>query len=331
VYVDDLLITAENESAINSLLEQLVKHFKRVETEAVPTTTSEWDYCSTANRGRWRSPWPDTSSPWSATTTSAADLLKLSDPNETLLSPDLQKSLHSTVARIQYLASRTRPDIQFVTSHLASKVNKFVASDQGKVTKLLEYLAGTADNGITLHIPNTSTITMSLYADASFAIHDLSRSHSGGSLSLGSGSIAWKSKKQSLTTTSTAESELVALSDMSSLLFHMEKSLIGQGCTVAKKIMYQDNATTIHMLTTEKHSTMRNAHIGSKYFFLGDYIASGDIQVLHLRSQLMIADQLTKSVNGNFFNSLRAGLLGEWSLPLSLPHPPLSPRLRTQN
>jgi hypothetical protein len=73
-------------------------------------------------------------------------------------------------------------------------------------------------------------------------------------------------QKQSLTTTSTAESELVTLSDMTSLLFHMEKFLIGQGCTVAKKIMYQDNATTIHMLTTEKHSTMRNAHIGSKYY-----------------------------------------------------------------
>jgi hypothetical protein len=76
-------------------------------------------------------------------------------------------------------------------------VNKFVASDQGKVTKLLEYLASTADMGITLHILDTSASTMSLYADASFAIHELSRSHSGGS-------IAWKSKKQSLTTTSTS-------------------------------------------------------------------------------------------------------------------------------
>jgi hypothetical protein len=42
----------------------------------------------------------------------STDLLKLSDPNEPLLSPDLQKSLHSTVARIQYLASRTRPGEQ---------------------------------------------------------------------------------------------------------------------------------------------------------------------------------------------------------------------------
>jgi hypothetical protein len=193
----------------------------------------------------------------------STDLLKLSGPGEPLLPPDLQKSLHSTVARIQYLASRTRLDIQFVTSHLASKVNKFVASDQGKVTKLLEYLASTADEGITLHIPDTSNITMSLYADASFAIHELSRSHSGGCLSLGSGSIAWKSKKQTLTTTSTAESELVALSEMSALLFHMEKFLTSQGCSIAEKVMYQDNMTTIHMLTTEKPSTMRNAHIGS--------------------------------------------------------------------
>jgi hypothetical protein len=98
---------------------------------------------------------------------------------------------------------------------------------------------------------------------------------------------------------------------MSALLFHMEKFLTSQGCSIAEKVMYQDNMTTIHMLTTEKPSTMRNAHIGSKYFFLRDHIASGDIKIVHLRSQLMFADLLTKSVNGNFFNSLRAGLLGE--------------------
>jgi hypothetical protein len=104
----------------------------------------------------------------------------------------------------------------------------------------------------------------------------------------------------------------VALSEMRCpLSFHMEKFLTSQGCSIADKVMYQDNMTPIHMLTTEKPSTMRNAHIGSKYFFLRDHIASGDIKIVHLRSQLMIADLLTKSVNGNFFNSLRAGLLGE--------------------
>jgi hypothetical protein len=39
--------------------------------------------------------------------------------------------------------------------------------------------------------------------------------------------------------------------------------------------------------------------------------SDSDIKIVHLRSQLMIADLLTKSVNGNFFNSLRAGLLGD--------------------
>jgi hypothetical protein len=50
-------------------------------------------------------------------------------------------------------------------------------------------------------------------------------SHSGGCLTLGKGSISWKSKKQTLTTTSTAETELVALSEMASLVFHAEKFL----------------------------------------------------------------------------------------------------------
>jgi hypothetical protein len=178
LYVDDLIITVSDQSAINSLLQELVKHFKRIEvnrgfthdylgmrllfdneTRSVKVTMSGYIENLIVDNNIRRTSFP-----------ASADILKTSSPDEPLLSPDLQKSLHSTVARIQYLASRTRPDIQFVTSHLASKVNKFVASDQGKVTKLLEYLVGTADRGITLHIPNTSNITMSLYADASFAI-----------------------------------------------------------------------------------------------------------------------------------------------------------------
>ena len=240
LYVDDLIITAQEEGAINSLLQQLVKHFKRIEVNR--GTCHDYLgmrllFChedrsvKISMSGYIQSLISDNNIRRTSSFPAVPDILKMSQQDEVLLSPAMQQSLHSTVARIQYLASRSRPDIQFVTSHLASRVNKFVASDQTKVTKLLEYLAGTIEKGITLHIPDTSSISMKLYADASFAIHQLSRSHSGGCLSLGSGSIAWKSKKQTLTTISTSESELVALSDMSALLFHMEKFLTIVGMT----------------------------------------------------------------------------------------------------
>jgi hypothetical protein len=66
--------------------------------------------------------------------------------------------------------------------------------------------------------------------------------------------------------------------------------------------------TTIHMLTSEHPGTLRNAHIGSKFFFLRDHISSGNIKIA---SKLMAADLLTKSVNGDLFNRLRSTLLGE--------------------
>jgi hypothetical protein len=149
---------------------------------------------------------------------------------------------------------------------------------------------------------------MTLYADASFGIHEMHRSHSVGCLTLGKGSISWKSKKQTLTTTSTAE--LVALRD-GSLVFHAEKFLIAQRCTVSEKVLFQDNMTTIHMLTSEHPGTLRNAHIGSKFFSLRDHISSGNIKIRHLASKPMAADLLTKSVNGDLFNRLRSTLLGE--------------------
>jgi hypothetical protein len=320
LYVDDLLITSQDPTLIDILISELTKSFKRIEVnrgtvhdylgmrleftkQSRTVKISMSGYINTLVASH------------SITTVSnfpaSPDLLKLSKDDNDLLDDSAQKELHSSVAKIQYLASRVRSDIQFVVSHLASRVHKYTRSDQEKVRRVLQYLAGTSELGLTLHIPDTSSITMTLYADASFGIHEMHRSHSGGCLTLGKGSISWKSKKQTLTTTSTAEAELVALSEMASLVFHAEKFLIAQGCTVSEKVLFQDNMTTIHMLTSEHPGTLRNAHIGSKFFFLRDHISSGNIKIRHLASKLMAADLLTKSVNGDLFNRLRSTLLGE--------------------
>ena len=73
---------------------------------------------------------------------------------------------------------------------------------------------------LTLCIPDTKNITITLFADSSFHTHSDGKSHSGACVSMGSGFVCWKSSKQSLTTKSSTEAELVAVSDQSALLFH---------------------------------------------------------------------------------------------------------------
>ena len=117
--------------------------------------------------------------------------------------------------------------------------------------------------------------------------------------------------KQRLTTKSSTESELVAASDQSALMFHIEKFLKSQGYKVKEKIIYQDNISTIRLLTNEKSSSQRTSHINAKYFFLREHIESNDIMIAHMPTEHMVADILTKTIHGSAFNHLSKAILGE--------------------
>jgi hypothetical protein len=246
-----------------------------------------------------------------------SDLLKTANSDAIPLSPEKHKDLHSTIAKLLYLAIHSRPDILFPVNHLTSRVKNLNTNDERKVIQIIQYLAFSKEMDMTLHIPNTRNIHMKLFADASFGIHEKNRSHSGGCLSIGKGFICWKSKKQTLTTLSTAEAELVAVHEMSGMLFHMERFFVAQGCHVTSKTVYQDNKATIQMLKSPTPST-RNAHIGVKFFALSDHIASKSIVMKHLDTNDMVADLLTKALTGPAFQKFAKIILG--IAPPSLPH-----------
>jgi len=76
------------------------------------------------------------------------------------------------------------------------------------VNRILRYLAGTKDLGITYSKNSTNLSENSFFgfADAAFANHDDHKSTSGGA-------ITWKSKKQTTIALSSTEAEYVALSE----------------------------------------------------------------------------------------------------------------------
>jgi hypothetical protein len=221
------------------------------------------------------------------------------------------KSLHSTSAQLLYIASNARPDILFPVSYLTTRVGKYSEWDQEIAMHLLRYLNGTIEKCLTLCIPDTKNITITLFADSSFHTHSDGKSHSGACVSMGSGFVCWKSSKQSLTTKSSTKAELVAVSDQSALLFHAEKFLKGQGIIAEKKIIYQDNLSTIQLLKNKKSSSQRTAHINTKYFFLREKIEAKEIDIRHMPSAQMTADILTKSLQGRTYHHLSNMILGE--------------------
>lgn len=68
--------------------------------------------------------------------------------------------------------------------------------------------------------------------------------------------------------------------------------------------------STIAMANRGASNSSRTRHIAIRYFFIKDRIDSGEVMVEHLGTDLMLADILTKPLQGELFQRMRAGLMG---------------------
>ena len=149
------------------------------------------------------------------------------------------------------------------------------------------------------------------YVDASFAIHHNMRSHSGEALTLGHGFPISSSAKQVLNTCSSTESELVGVDDMMSLIIWSRNFLIAQGYVVIDNILHQDNKSAILLEQNGKMSSgKRSRHIAIRYFFVTDRVKAGKISPKWCPTGKMIADFLTKPLQGAMFHKFRDLLRG---------------------
>jgi len=225
-----------------------------------------------------------------------------------ILGVETAEDFHSRVATLLYLGLRARPDILTAVSFLSSRVSKCTEEDWGKLERVLMYLNGCPEMGIVLK--GSEGFRVMAYVDASFAVHGDMKSHTGGILTLGSGPVYICSKRQSLNTKSSTESELVGISDILPQIIWVRDFLIAQGYDMGPAKLFQDNMSTIAMANRGASNSSRTRHIAIRYFFIKDRIDSGEVMVEHLGTDLMLADILTKPLQGELFQRMRAGLMG---------------------
>jgi hypothetical protein len=225
-----------------------------------------------------------------------------------LLSPSEKEDFHSTVAKILYLAKRVRPDILLPTSFLSTRVQCPNEDDRAKLRRVLCYLNGTTDLGLILR-PDPDFPTLEASIDSSYGVHGDGKSHSGLSIAFGSGSILAQSTKQKLVAKSSTESELIALSDKSGLAIWTRDFLESQGLLVKAALVKQDNQSTIAMIDKGASTSERTRLVNIRYFWVKDRISTGELKVEYQPTQEMIADILTKPLQGERFLNLRMKLL----------------------
>jgi hypothetical protein len=148
-----------------------------------------------------------------------------------------------------------------------------------------------------------------LSIDASYGVHSDGKSHSGMTISYGKGSILAQSTKQKLVVKSSTEAELVALSDKAGLGLWCQNFLNDQGLNISSVVIKQDNQSTIALIEKGRSTSEKTRHVNIRYFWIKDRIDNGNLKVEYQATEDMVADVLTKPLQGDKFVILRNKLL----------------------
>jgi len=318
VHVDDLLISSQRTDEIELVSQQLEKEFPGLKVNrgrvhsylGMVFDFSQVGTCEISMSNYVEDIIRTCEVSGLAESPATSDLFE--EKESTLLEVNRKEKFHSRVAKLLYLAKRVRPDLLTVISYLSTKVNGPTERNWQQLERSLNYLNKTKNMSLTLKKIDTSDGTdIKSFIDSSYAVHPDGKSHSGINISLGSGSIFHKSTKQRIVTKSSTEAELVAASDGLSEVIWTRDFLIAQGYKVPPARIFQDNKSTISLLERGYSNSARTKHINTRYFFIKDRIEGGEIVINYLPTHLMVADILTKPLQGKLLRDQRARLLGE--------------------
>ena len=244
-----------------------------------------------------------------AKTSAAPDDLFVVDEDAEKLSEDGQTAFHHLVAKTLYISKRARPDLSTAIAFLTTRVKAPDVNDWRKLSHLMEYLRVERLRPLVLSADGSGVLMW--YVDASFAVHPNMRSHTGGGLTMGRGFPIVTSTKQKLNTRSSTESELVGVDDMMPIVVWSRYFLMAQGYGVTQNLLLQDNKSSMLLEKNGRASSgKRTRHINIRYYFVTDRVNMKEIEIEWCPTKDMVADFMTKPLQGSHFRRLRDLIMG---------------------
>ncbi|CAB0007815.1 unnamed protein product [Nesidiocoris tenuis] len=211
------------------------------------------------------------------------------------------------VGALLYLSTKTRPDISFGVGYSGRHVEDPDNHDENNVKRIMKYLKGTLNKGISFHADSPDDLEV--YCDSDYAgDRSSTKSTSGYVIYFNGGPVSWKSRKQPTTSTSSTDAELVSAAESCRELIYIKsliKELTGKDRNAT---MYIDNTNTIRMIKTGAMNFKRK-HIDIKYHWLNEKFVEGLMKVDHVSTELQIADIFTKPLGPTQFNYFRNKLI----------------------
>ena len=107
----------------------------------------------------------------------------------------------------------------------------------------MKYGNGTKELVLTLSAEQLNI--MKWFVDATYAVHDDFKSHTGMTMTMGQGAIMSMSQKQKLNTKSSTTAELVGADDATTMMLWTKLFMEEQGYKIEENVLYQDNKSEI--------------------------------------------------------------------------------------
>ena len=323
LYVDDLLITGNQDSALNTVKGQISSRFKMKDLGEVSNllgmnvTRNRQEGWLKIDQERYIQDILKRYNMESchSTTTPAT-------PGEILTKEDcaaegqqLDPTTHpyrSIVGSLMYAGHVTRPDISNSVRILARYLESPGEKHWAAAKKCIRYLAGTKSLGITYRRGSVGELPkLQGFSDANWAGDlDNARSTTGVVFMLAGGAISFTSRLQQTVARSSMESEYMALYEAAQTAQQLRQLLTHLGVEQPSATeIFEDNEACA-TIANPKSYTRRSRHIDVRFHFTREAVENGIIAISMVSTDDQLADLLTKNLPAPRLSKLRSALMG---------------------
>ena len=323
VHVDDILCLSKDASEHSKFADQLKDEFKDTKSDLSDVQSylgmtldfSQPGKIKVSMEGYIETLLSDYGVSGSAESPATNRLFQI-DRKSPALDAEQAERFHTFSCKLLYLAARVRSDISVATSFLCTRVTRSTEQDRCKLDRVIRYLNTTKSQCIIFE--STGSLQVRAYIDASHATHEDGKGHMGAVVSIGLGPVMTKSIKSKIIAKSSTEDELIALSEFVDKVDGIRDFILSLGLKTGPAeldlkerpaTVYQDNKSTIALV---KQSAIggkdRKQHLKVRRLLVKELVDSGKVCVRYVPTTAMIADILTKPLQGNLFKRLRSAV-----------------------
>ena len=313
IYVDDLLILANNSRILNNIKRRLQERFAMKDlgpaTYFLGIQITNNDGTIKLNQNKYIANILERFNMENCKPASTPTIpgLKLTKNNDTVNENPIRRLYQSMVGALMYVMLGTRPDIAFAVSTLGQHNANPTTQHLQAAKQVLRYLKGTAE--LSLNFGRVGGFVGYVDSDWGGSL-DGRKSTTGFAFLLGDGAISWSSKKQATVALSSVEAEYMATTQAGKEAIWLGQLLNELGHPVEQLTpirLYSDSQGSIDLSNNPVHHT-RTKHIDIQHHFIRELIEEKKIDLQYCSTEVMLADIFTKGLSKSKVQQFRKEL-----------------------